>query len=236
MRLIHVGAPLAAFAFVSACTSMPMMGAHSAAPTAAAPPAATASAAPAVQQAPVPQTARIGGVITAITGNQIAILNADGTSSFTVAPDAWIVKGRPIQASEIHAGDFVATANVNNADGTGTSTELRVFPPGLRLGEGSYPMQQPNTTMTNATVAQVTNVGADRQLTVTFAASADNGTPAGTRTITLPANVQVVQWYRVAISDLHVGNRVRGRGAQSDSGVVAEFVFADDPPPVGASH
>ena len=237
MRWIHAAAPLASLALIAACASMPMMGHHGAA--AEAPPAATTAPAASPAPAPAAQPIRIGGIVTAISGNQITITGADGASSnFTVAPDAWIVKGRPIQAREIHAGDFVATANVNNPDGTGTSTELRVFPPGLRLGEGSYPMQEANTTMTNATVAQVTNVGGGRQLTVTYGASATNGTPAGTRTITLPASVQVMQWYRVTLGDLHAGNRVRGRGASSNGVIVADFVYADDPPtaPAPTSH
>lgn len=231
MRFTQFGS-LIGLALVAACTSMPMMDHHGTAAPAAAP---APTAAPAAAPAPAQQPTRFNGIVTAIAGNQISITSADGaSSSFTVAPDAWIVEGRPIPASEIHVGDFVATANVNNPDGTGTSTELRVFPPGMRLGEGSYPMQQPNTTMTNATVAQVTNVGGGRQLTVTYGASAANGTPAGTRTITLPASVQVVQWYRVALTDIHVGNRVRGRGAMNNGAMVADFVFADDPPPPAA--
>lgn len=186
--------------------------------------------------APATQPARFGGIVTAITGSQITATGADGAAlHIGVAPDAWIIKGRPIQASEIHAGDFVATANVNNADGSGTSTELRVFPPGLRIGEGSYPMDAPNTTMTNATVAQVTNVSGARQLTVSYGASAANNAPAGTRTITLPDSIQVVQWYRVALTDLHIGNRVRGRGTSTNGAIVADFVFADDPP-TAATH
>jgi hypothetical protein len=230
MRLIQI-APFTSLALIVACTSMPTSERPSAAP----PP--TPAAAPAPAPAPTTQPARVGGIVTAVAGNQITITGANGaSSSFTVAPDAWIVKGRPIQASEIHAGDFVATANVNNSDGTGTSTELRVFPPGLRLGEGSYPMQEPNTTMTNATVAQVTDVGAGRRLTVTYGASSANGTPAGTRTITLPASVQVVQWYRVALGDVHRGNRVRGRGTLNNGVIVADFIYADDPPASAAPN
>ena len=224
MRVIQA---VIGFAFLAACA--PTMAEHAQpAPVAAATPAP----APAPAPAPVTTPARISGSITGIVGNQITVNDGMATTSFTLAPDAAIIKGRPIPASEIHAGDFVATANVNNPDGTGTSTELRVFPPGMHLGEGSYPMQQPNTTMTNATVAQVTNVGAGRLLTVTYGASEANGASAGTRTITLPATVQVVQWYRVAPSDLRVGNRVRGRGTADASGaVVADFIFADQPEP-----
>ncbi len=226
MHLIHI-ARFASLVLIAVCASMPMTGQLAA----AAEPAATAPA----TSAPTPPPARFKGIVIATSGAQITMTGADGaSSSITVAPDAWIVKGRPIAAGEIHPGDFVATANVNNPDGTGTSTELRVFPAGLRIGEGSYPMDEPNTTMTNATVAQVTSVGGDRQLTVTYGASAANGTPAGARTIKLPANVQVVQWYRVTFADIHIGNRVRGRGISNNGVIVADFVFADDPPPPAA--
>ena len=225
MRLIHAAA-LVGLVFIASCASAPTSGT-------AAPAATLANSAPVAT--PAAQPARFEAIVTAIAGQQITATGAGGAPMIiTVAPDAWIVEGRPIQASEIHAGDFVATANVNNPDGTGTSSELRVFPPGMHLGEGSYPMQEPNTTMTNATVAQVTNVGDGRQLSVSYGASEANGTPAGTRTITLPASVQVVQWYRVALTDLHAGNRVRGRGVANDGAIVADFVFADDPP--AAAH
>jgi len=189
----------------------------------------------AARAADAPPPTRFKGILSAIDGAKLTLKADDGTStSVTVAKDAWIVKGRPIKASDIKPGDFVATANVNNPDGTGTSVELRVFPPGLRIGEGSYPMDEPNTTMTNATVAEVVDVDGGRKITVTYGASADKGTPAGTRTITLPANVQVMQWYRVQISDLKIGNRIRGRGQTAGGVITADFIFADDPPAPGA--
>lgn len=217
MRLI--GATLG-LVVLAACSSMSASGpapAPAPAPSATAPQAAQAT------------TQRIGGEVTAVNAAQITLRGADGVSStFTFAPDAWVIKTRPIQASEIHAGDFVATANTNNADGSGTSTELRVFPPGMHLGEGSYPMQEPNTTMTNATVAQVTNVAGGRQLTVTYGANAGNNSAAGSRTITLPESVQVVQWYRVPASEIVVGAHLRGRAHTEASGAVADFVLIDN--------
>jgi hypothetical protein len=198
---------------------------------------APAAPAGAPASAVTPAPARFNGIIASINGDKLTITGADGApSSIIVAKDAWIVKGRPIKASDIKPGDFVATANVNNADGTGTSVELRVFPPGLHIGEGSYPMDEPNTTMTNATVSGVVDVTDGRELTVTYGASADKGSPAGTRKIKLPANVQVVQWYRVTLADLKVGNRVRGRGKADNGVITADFIFADDPPPAGAAH
>jgi len=219
MQLI-TAARVAALLLVTLGASLPMTAHTADAPATAAPPT------------------RFGGILTVAKGNTLTIKGADGTDiSLTVAKDAWIVKGRPIKASDIKPGDFVATANVNNADGTGTSTELRVFPPGLRIGEGSYPMDAPNTTMTNAQVSGVVDVSDGRKLTVTYGASTEKGTPAGSRTITLPANVQVMQWYRVTLADLKIGERLRGRGTPmgGTGGILADFIFADDaPPPVPA--
>jgi hypothetical protein len=229
-----------ALALVSACSSMPMMSHHAAQPArpAAAPaPAPAATAQPLAPAAAAPT--RIAGEVRGLTATSFDVVGQDNSTSVVmIGADSWIVKTRPIQASEIKAGDFVATANTNNSDGTGTSTELRVFPPGMHLGEGSYPMQAPNTTMTNATVAQVTNVGGGRQLTVTYGANAQNNSPAGTRTITLPASVQVIQWYRVQLSDLRSGDHVRGRVHPDASGALqADFVLVDNPPsPAPAAH
>lgn len=229
MRWIPV---IVGLAMASACgTFQPYAPAPRPIPHAATPAAAPApTPSPTAAAQPAQANVRVGGEVTAIDGGNITVRGADGASStFALAPDAWIIKTRPIQASDIHPGDFVATANTNNADGTGTSTELRVFPPGMRLGEGSYPMQEPNTTMTNATVAHVVTVDGGRQLTVTYGANPDTNSSAGTRTITLPENVQVVQWYRAQVSDVHVGVRVRGRAhAGASGGVVADFVLVDD--------
>ena len=141
------------------------------------------TAAPAAQ-ATQPTRVRVTGTVTAVNATQMTVRAADGTSTtMGFAPGWLLVIGHPIAASDIHVGDFVATANSNVDDRSGRSVELRVFPPGVHLGEGSRPMADGNT-MTNGTVGTVTDVSGGRQMVVSY--------PGGQRTITLPSDIVVV--------------------------------------------
>lgn len=133
---------------------------------------------------PVSSWVRVSGTVTALSGTQLSVRAADGTSTrLGFAPDWQLVVGHPISASDIHVGDFVATANANVDDDSGRSFELRVFPPGIHLGEGSRPMADGDT-MTNGAVSEVTDVNGARQMVVRY--------PGGQRTITLASNITVV--------------------------------------------
>jgi hypothetical protein len=153
--------------------------------------------APAAQAQAAPTRIRVTGTVTAVSATQLTVRAADGTSTtMGFAPGWLLVVGHPIAASDIHVGDFVATANANVDDTSGRSVELRVFPPGVHLGEGSRPMADGNT-MTNGTVGTVTDVSGGRQMVVSF--------PGGQRTITLPADITVVGQHLAEHSQLAVG-------------------------------
>ena len=71
------------------------------------------------------------------------------------------------------------------ADGTGLSVEVHVFPPGVKMGEGHYPWDlEPGAMMTNGTVGTVASVSDGRALDVTY--------PAGTRHVIVPPNAPMV--------------------------------------------
>lgn len=145
---------------------------------------------------------RLLGEVTALSATQITIRADDGHSTtLPLSSDYLLIIGHQIQASDIKPGDFVATANTNEGDNAGRSVELRVFPPGLKMGEGSYPMDAPNVTMTNATVAEVTDVAGGRALTVRY--------PGGERHITLPADIVVVGQRQAEHAELQTGAHVR---------------------------
>jgi hypothetical protein len=145
--------------------------------TQTAPPAATA-------QTAQPTRVRVTGTVTAVSATQMTVRAADGTSTtMGFAPGWLLVIGHPIAPSDIHVGDFVATENVIVDDHSGRSVELRVFPPGVHLGEGSRPMADGNN-MTNGTVGTVTDVSGSRQMVVSY--------PGGQRTITLPNDIVVI--------------------------------------------
>jgi hypothetical protein len=123
-------------------------------------------------------------VVTAVSGALLSVRADDGTTTTVALSPGWLlVIGRPISASDIRVGDFVATANSNIDDNSGRSVELRVFPPGVHLGEGSRPMADGNT-MTNGAVGEVTDVEGGRELLVRY--------PGGERHVMLPSDIVVV--------------------------------------------
>jgi hypothetical protein len=162
--------------------------------------------------APAPTYTRAAGEITAVSATQISVRSADGhIATMALAPQWLLVIGRPISASDIHPGDFVATANVITGDDAGRSVELRVFPPGVHLGEGSRPMADGNN-MTNGTVGQVASVADGRVLDVTY--------PGGERHITLPSTINVIGQTLADHSALAVGWHVRVLAQADASGAL----------------
>jgi hypothetical protein len=177
---------------------------------------------------PMASITRFGGEVTALSATSISVRGDDGqTTTLPLAPDYMLVIGHVIQASDIKPGDFVATANINVDDTSGRSVELRVFPPGVHMGEGSYSMAAPNTTMTNATVAEVTDAADGRVLTVRY--------PGGERHITLPSTVTVVGQTLADHAQLHVGAHVRGFARANAQGVLTTgYLYTGEngaPPP-----
>lgn len=110
----------------------------------------------AAQQAPL----RIRATIEKIDGNSIVFNGkAEGVSSVALDSETVIYTSQPSSLNNISAGDYVASTAVKQPDGTLHSKELRIFPDALHgIGEGQRPMKDPNTIMTNATVAQVVGV------------------------------------------------------------------------------
>lgn len=177
---------------------------------------ATTQAAPAAAPAPASYT-RLSGTVTAVSATALTVRAADGTSSTVGFAPGWLlVIGKPIAASDIHVGDFVATANSNVDDTSGRSVELRVFPPGVHLGEGSRPMADGNT-MTNGTVGTVTDVSGGRQMVVTY--------QGGQRTITLPSTITVVGQHLAEHAQLAAGWNVRVLANSGENGGPAQAFY-----------
>src|SRR5579872_2829344 len=129
----------------------------------------------------------VRGVVAAMTGNSLTITTKDGkTVAVTLAPTWMVAVLKPIPVSAIQPGSFIGTTEMPQADGTGVSVEVHVFPPGVKMGEGHYPWDsQPGAMMTNGTVGTVTSVSGGRAMDVSY--------PNGTRHIVVPPDVPIVQ-------------------------------------------
>ena len=106
------------------------------------------------QQPPVPT--RVRGSIEAVDGNVLAVKSRGGEDfSLRMTPDIRIVGITKIALADIKVGSFIGTTTVPGSDGSQNAVEVHVFPENMRgTGEGSRPYDlRPNSTMTNATVA-----------------------------------------------------------------------------------
>jgi len=106
------------------------------------------------QQAPSPT--RVRGTIEGVDGDVIAVKSRSGEDfKLRMASDMRLVGITKISLSDIKVGSFIGTTTVPGPDGGNNAVEVHVFPEEMRgTGEGSRPFDlRPNSTMTNATVA-----------------------------------------------------------------------------------
>jgi hypothetical protein len=112
---------------------------------------------------------RLRGTIAAIDGKTATIATREGSNVTVNLADNWVVMlVSPVSMSEIKENSFVGIASMKGPDGTLNALEVLVFPEAARgTGEGHYPWDlQPESMMTNATVATVASASDGQTLTL----------------------------------------------------------------------
>jgi hypothetical protein len=112
-----------------------------------------------------PPTVRIRGTIEAVDGATLSIKSRDGSDVKVNITDNIAVTGvTKASLSDIKEGSYIGVSAMPEPDGTQKAVAVHIFPEALRgTGEGFRPWDlRPNSTMTNATVAQ-TVAGVDGQ-------------------------------------------------------------------------
>ncbi len=107
------------------------------------------------QQAPTPS--RVRGTIESVDGDVLSVKSRSGEDvKLHMTSDMLVVGIIKISLAEIKVGSFVGATTVPGPDGIPSAVEVHVFPENMRgTGEGSRPYDlRPNSTMTNATVAE----------------------------------------------------------------------------------
>ena len=107
------------------------------------------------QQSPTPT--RVRGTIEGVDGDLIMVKSRSGEDvKLHMSSDMKVVGIVKIALADIKLGSFIGTTTVPGPDGQQNAVEVHVFPEDMRgTGEGSRPYDlKPNSTMTNATVAQ----------------------------------------------------------------------------------
>ncbi|AMA56005.1 hypothetical protein [Bradyrhizobium sp. CCGE-LA001] len=107
------------------------------------------------QRAPVPT--RVRGTIESVTGDTMQVKSRTGEDvKLHIATDVNVSGITKISLADIKPGSFIGATTVPGPDGGQNAVEVHVFPESMRgTGEGSRPWDlKPNSSMTNATVAE----------------------------------------------------------------------------------
>jgi hypothetical protein len=119
-----------------------------------------------------PPTVRVRGTVETVDGPVITVKSRDGQTSYKVKlTDNAAVRGIVKAAlSDVHANSFIGVTGMPQADGSQKAVEIHIFPEPMRgTGEGFRPWDlMPNSTMTNATVAQMVKGVAGDEITLKY--------------------------------------------------------------------
>ena len=149
---------------------------------------ASFSAAPVSAQT-APQTVRVRGDIVSVMPQSLTVRERSGELiELALTDKTALAEVYPITLADIKPGSFIGTAAMPQADGSQRAIAVTVFPEEARgLAEGHRPFDlRPQSTMTNATVADVVGTGEGRRLQVRY--------QGGEKTIEVPADAPIVSF------------------------------------------
>lgn len=118
-----------------------------------------------------PQPLRIRGTIESVDGPVLVVKAREGDERKVRLTDDGIVVGvSKITLADIKPGSYIGVTGLPQADGSQKAIAVHIFPESQRgTGEGFRPWDlQPNSTMTNATVAQTVTATDGETITVKY--------------------------------------------------------------------
>ena len=157
-----------------------------------------ASMADAQQPAPV----RIRATIQSVDGRMLTVKGRDGAMmKVKVADTAPVNQVVKASLSDIKEGSYLAITAMPQPDGSQQAVSILIFPQGVHPPEGFNPWDySPNSTMTNATVAnEVTGVDGTT-LNVKY--------KDGEKKIVVPPNAEIVTTQKASAAALKAGQRI----------------------------
>src|SRR5579864_4040048 len=153
------------------------------------------------QQSPTPT--RVRGTIEGVDGDLIMVKSRSGEDvKLHMTSDMKVVGIVRISLADIKLGSFIGTTTVPGPDGKQNAVEVHVFPENMRgTGEGSRPYDlKPNSTMTNATVAEQVAGNDGQTLMIKY--------KDGEKKVTVGPDTPVVTYVPGDKSDLKAGAKV----------------------------
>ena len=113
----------------------------------------------------------VRGSVVDFSGSTLKVKTREGETVDVALADGWKVSSvANAKVTDIKPGDFVGIASLPKEGGGDGALEVLIFPPALKgAGEGSYGWDlKPNSSMTNATVADAVKGVDGRTVTVSY--------------------------------------------------------------------
>jgi hypothetical protein len=164
------------------------------------------------------QTVRVRGTIESIDGQTMNVTARDGTKLvIKIADNATVAGIVKASMSDIKSGSYVGVAGVPQEGGSQRALEVLIFPEAMRgTAEGFRPWDlRPNSTMTNATVAEVILKSDAQTMTLKY--------KDGEKIIVVPPDAPIVTYVPGDRNDLKAGAKIfiAGAAKQPDGSLVA---------------
>lgn len=170
---------------------------------------------PALAQSTKAEPIRVRGSIASFDDKILTVNTREGQTVNIALAQGWQVSSvARALVSDIKPGDFVGIASLPTKDGGDGALEVLIFPPALKgTGEGSYGWDlKPNSTMTNATVADAVKGVSGRTVTVSYHGKE--------KKIAIPEGTPVVTFAPATAADLKPGAVVFIAGEKAAGGVI----------------
>jgi hypothetical protein len=150
-----------------------------------------------------PTTVRIRGTIEAVDGPLLTVKSREGAEmKVRMTDDAKVVGITKMEMSEIKAGSYIGVSAMPEPDGTQKALAVHIFPEAQRgTAEGFRPWDlRPNSTMTNATVAQTVASTDGQNIVVKY--------KDGEKNVVVPPGTPIVTFVAGEKSELKPGAKI----------------------------
>ena len=163
-----------------------------------------------------PPTVRIRGTIESADGPVLTVKSREGADvKVRVTDDVTVIGVAKATMSEIKPGSYIGVSAMPEADGTQKALAVHIFPEAQRgAAEGFRPWdQRPNSTMTNATVAQTVKGTDGQNILVKY--------KDGEKKVLVPPGTPIVTFVAGDKTDLKAGAKIIIFGAvKKDDGTL----------------
>ncbi|MCA6111613.1 hypothetical protein [Bradyrhizobium cenepequi] len=165
---------------------------------------------------------RIRGTIERVEGNNLTVTARDGTTQkIGLANDVVVTGLVKTTLADVKPGSYIGVTGMPLADGSQKAIAIHIFPESARgTAEGfrQYDLR-PNSTMTNATVAQEVDANDGKSLTVKY--------KNGEKKVVVSPDTPIVDFVDGTRSELKAGVRIIAFVAkQSDGTLLSKRVLA----------